>query len=96
MWPTERGGFAARFPGPLRSSEHIAWSYPLLGTYSTSAQIVDLSEPSRPFLVGMYATPRPARDVAVTESLVFVVMGDSEREGEDREVAILARFGNAE
>ena len=63
---------------------------------SAGIQIVDLSEPSRPFLVGMYATPRPARDVAVTESLVFVVMGDSEREGEDREVAILARFGNAE
>ena len=39
LWPTERGGFAARFPGPLRSSEHIAWSYPLLGTYSTSALV---------------------------------------------------------
>ncbi len=39
IWPTERGGFAARFPGPLKSSEYIAWSYPLLGTYSTSALV---------------------------------------------------------
>jgi outer membrane protein assembly factor BamB len=39
IWPTERGAFAARFPGPLGSSEHIAWSYPLLGTYNTSALV---------------------------------------------------------
>jgi outer membrane protein assembly factor BamB len=39
IWPTERGGFSARFPGPLKSSEHIAWSYPLLGTYSTTALV---------------------------------------------------------
>ena len=39
IWPTERGGFAARFPGPMKSSQHIAWSYPLLGTYSTSALV---------------------------------------------------------
>jgi outer membrane protein assembly factor BamB len=31
------GGIASGFPGPLTSSDHIAWSYPLLGTYNTSA-----------------------------------------------------------
>ena len=32
-------GIASRFPGERISSEHIAWSYPLLGTYSTSALV---------------------------------------------------------
>jgi len=35
----ERFGIAERFPGERVSSEHIAWSYPLLGTYSTSALV---------------------------------------------------------
>ena len=38
LWPND-GSFAARFPGPKTSSEYIAWSYPLLGTYNTSAVV---------------------------------------------------------
>jgi hypothetical protein len=37
--------------------------------------VVDLSTPSMPRLVGTYKTPSPARDVAVSDSLVFVVAG---------------------
>ena len=32
-----RRGITSGFPGPLTSSEDIAWSYPLLGTYNTTA-----------------------------------------------------------
>lgn len=39
IWANDRRGMASGFPGPLRTSEHIAWSYPLLGTYSTSALV---------------------------------------------------------
>ena len=39
LWREERRGLSTGFPGPLRSSEHIAWSYPLLGTYNTSALV---------------------------------------------------------
>jgi hypothetical protein len=38
-------------------------------------QLVDLSAPSMPRLVGTYKTANPARDVAVADSLVFVVAG---------------------
>ena len=38
-------------------------------------QVVDLSTPSAPRVVGAYKTPNPARDVAVADSLVFVVAG---------------------
>ena len=38
-------------------------------------EVVDLSTPSSPRLVGTYKTPNPARDVAVADSLVFVVAG---------------------
>ncbi len=39
LWRDEQGGLSTGFPGPLRSSEHVAWSYPLLGTYNTSALV---------------------------------------------------------
>lgn len=39
LWLDERRGLATGFPGPLRSSDAIAWSYPLLGTYNTSALV---------------------------------------------------------
>ena len=39
LWLDERRGLATGFPGPLRSSAAIAWSYPLLGTYNTSALV---------------------------------------------------------
>ena len=32
-----RRGITSGFPGPLTASEDIAWSYPLLGTYNTTA-----------------------------------------------------------
>jgi hypothetical protein len=38
-------------------------------------QVVDLSTPSTPRLAATYKTPSPARDVAVANSLVFVVVG---------------------
>jgi len=38
LWPDVEN-FAARFPGPKNTSDAIAWSYPLLGTYNTSALV---------------------------------------------------------
>ena len=38
-------------------------------------QVLDLSAPSQPVVVGNYETAMPARDIAVTESLVLVVTG---------------------
>jgi hypothetical protein len=38
-------------------------------------QVVDLSTPSTPSLIGTYATPDTARDVALADSLVYVVIG---------------------
>ncbi len=41
IWPPDRirSGLSSGFPGPRESSEYIAWSYPLLGTYNTSALV---------------------------------------------------------
>jgi hypothetical protein len=41
-------------------------------------QVVDLSTPSAPRPAGSYKTAAPARDVAVADSLVFVVVGNQE------------------
>ena len=41
LWPPDRirSGIATGFPGPRESSAYVAWSYPLLGTYNTSALV---------------------------------------------------------
>jgi hypothetical protein len=41
-------------------------------------QIVDVSTPSKPRSIGSYQTTGPARDVAVSDSLIFVVVGNQE------------------
>ena len=41
-------------------------------------QVLDLSNPSEPRIAGTYKTASPARDVAVSESLVFVVLASGE------------------
>lgn len=70
----------------------------LLGTRAFVAdvreglQVIDLSNPRSPRLVGAFKTPRPARDVAVTDSHVFVAVGaaaETPREFKDQEVLIL-------
>ena len=54
-------------------------------------RVVALTDPSVPESVGMFLTRRPARDVSADGDLVLVVVGDSEREGDDRRVLILQR-----
>jgi hypothetical protein len=39
LWPDGQITGSTRFPGDRASSQHVAWSYPLLGTYSTSALV---------------------------------------------------------
>ena len=39
IWADQESTWSARFPGNRASSEYIAWAYPLLGTYSTSALV---------------------------------------------------------
>jgi hypothetical protein len=45
-------------------------------------QVVDLSVPSAPKIVGSFKTPAPARDVAVDNGIVYVVVGAREEPGE--------------
>jgi hypothetical protein len=45
-------------------------------------QVVDLSTPSAPKIIGSFKTPLPARDVAVDNGLIYVVIGAREEPGE--------------
>jgi hypothetical protein len=57
---------------------------------SGGLQVVDLSRPEAPTVVGRHAAAAPARDVAVADSLVFVVTGKvATRYQGDGEVVIL-------
>ena len=39
LWADEASRWSTRFPGDRTSSEYVAWAYPLLGTYNTSALV---------------------------------------------------------
>ena len=58
---------------------------------ASGVRIIGLTNPSTPESVGMFITPRPARDVSADGALGLVVVGDSEREGDDRHILILQR-----
>ena len=58
---------------PSRATLHGTRAY--VADCREGLQVVDLSTPSAPALVGSFKTPEPARDVAVTDTHVFVVVG---------------------
>jgi hypothetical protein len=65
---------------PIRAALRGSTAY--VADFREGVQIVDLSTPSAPRLVGGFKTPQPARDVAATETHVFVAVGAGEEEGE--------------
>ena len=80
------------FETPGRTSRvSIDGTYVYTADAAAGLHVIDLSNPTIPVLAGSFVTPRPARNVAADESLVLVVVGDSEREGKDRYVMVLER-----
>lgn len=69
----------------------LDWPFAYVADTDEGVQVVDLSDPAAPVLAGRFATPRPSRDIAANGGLVLVVVGDGEREGEDRRVMVLER-----
>jgi len=67
-------------PGAQRGSIKGKLAY--IANGREGLQVVDLSMPAMPMIVGAYQTASLARDVAVKDSLVFVVVGAGEGKGE--------------
>ena len=80
------------FETPGRTSK-VSLDGSLVFTADSDAgvHLVDLANPAMPKSLGAFSTPRPARDVSVVGDLVLVVVGDSEREGDDRHILVLER-----
>ena len=75
---------------PVRAALHGAHAF--VADSREGLQVVDLSNPKAPRLVASHKTAAPARDVAVTDSHVFVVVGapsETPREFKDQEVLVL-------
>ena len=84
--PVNTADFPTPGGRPLRVTVRGSLAYVADGP--AGLQVVDLSTPSAPAIVATYATPKPARDIAVSDSYVFVAVG--EREGdEEGEVLVL-------
>ena len=56
--------------------------YAYLADGAAGLQVVDLSTPSKPTIVATYKTAEAAKDVALSDSLIFVVVGNREGAGE--------------
>jgi len=68
-------------PGrPIRATFKGKFAYVADGV--EGLQVVDLSAPTAPKIVGSFKTPAPARDVAVDNGIVYVVVGAREEPGE--------------
>jgi hypothetical protein len=78
--PVKAATFKTPSGRPSRATMHGTRAY--VADFREGLQVVDLSTPSAPTLVGGFKTPEPARDVAVTDAHVFVVVGTGEEEGE--------------
>ena len=80
------------FETPGRTSK-VSLDGSLVFTADSAAgvHLVALANPAMPKSLGAFSTPRPARDVSVVGDLVLVVVGDSEREGDDRHILVLER-----
>ena len=82
----------ATFETPGRATRvSVDGGYAYVADSDSGVRVVALTDPSVPESAGMFSTPRPARDVSADGDLVLVVVGDSEREGDDRRVLILQR-----
>ncbi len=82
----------ATFETPGRATRvSVDRGFAYVADSDSGVRVVALTDPSVPESVGMFLTRRPARDVSADGDLVLVVVGDSEREGDDRRVLILQR-----
>lgn len=80
------------FETPGRATRvSLEGKYAFVADSGAGVHVVDLSNPAIPTSAGTFVTARPARDVSADGTLVLVVVGDSEREGDDRDVLILRR-----
>jgi hypothetical protein len=72
---------ALRIPGrATRAAVKGTLAYVAAG--AEGIQIVDLSKPAEPKIVGSHKTASPARDVAVTDTHVFVAITSGEDMGQ--------------
>jgi hypothetical protein len=70
-----------RIPGrPNRAAIKGSMAYVSAGV--EGIHVVDLSTPATPTIVGSHKTPHPARDVAVTDTHVFVAVTNGEEGGQ--------------
>jgi hypothetical protein len=72
-----------RTPSGRPSRATIHGHYVYVADAREGLQVVDLSKPSAPVLLGAgFKTSEPARDVAVADSVVFLAVGGGEEGGE--------------
>lgn len=86
--PAKAGTLKTPSGRPSRATIHGSRAY--VADSREGLQVVDLSTPSAPVLLGGFKTPEPARDVAVTDTHVFIVVGAA---GEDEGEVLILRQG---
>jgi hypothetical protein len=78
--PVRAGTFKTPSGRPSRATIHGTRAY--IADSREGVQVVDLATPSAPVLLGGLKTPASARDVAVTDTHLFVAVGNGDESGE--------------
>ncbi len=83
---------AATFDTPGRAARvAMSGSHVFVADTQAGVTIVDISTPAAPTAAGTFATDAPARDIAASDTHVFVVVGAGERQEGETEVLILSQ-----
>ena len=84
----------ATFETPGRAARvAMLGSYVFVADTDAGISVVDISTPAAPAAMGTFQTDAPARDIAVTDTHVFVVVGAGERQEGLTEVQIFRWAG---
>lgn len=86
--PTKAAVFPTPSGRPVRAT--LASRRAFVADGREGLHVVDLTTPAKPTIVGSFKTPAPARDVAVTDTHVFVATGNDE----EGEILVLSRQGS--
>ena len=83
---------AATYETPGRAARvAISGNLVFVADTGVGVTVVDISDPSAPRAAGSFSTELPSRDIAATDTHVFVVVGAGERQEGPTEVQILSR-----
>ena len=69
--------FVGRYPGPFVNKIRVSSNFAYIADFANGLDIVSITNPGSPFLLGNYSTPGTARSLWITPNYAFVADGQA-------------------